>query len=159
MKVTLNVAFCLVSAFAVLGAPPVALAQVDSTGILPLRGTPRLEAPVPIQNQGSTQTSWTKYFVGQAKVARGFTSGLSYFVPQADGTIKELLNGSTLRHLPAPYLNSAVDTGVCLPNQRNETRFERLAPSQTVNSSGSPTGWSVGTVICSGTGGGQGSGR
>lgn len=52
MKFKMNIKAVSVLAVVALGALHSAYAQVDSTGISALRGTPRLEAAAPIQNQG-----------------------------------------------------------------------------------------------------------
>lgn len=51
--------------FGSLGLLPVVHAQVDSTGVSALHGTPRLEAAIP--NQSSYERSWTMLFAGQIK--------------------------------------------------------------------------------------------
>lgn len=157
MKVTLNVAFCLVSAFAVLGAPPVALAQVDSTGILPLRGTPRLEAPVPIQNQGGGGRPWTMHFVGQTRNYRGMVANIL-----SDGRINVYWDYSYGNAFfgdnrpgvyPTPYLDAQVILGTCAVSRRVDYIALTLAPSATASSAGVPTNWGFNGTVCPGSGG------
>ena len=89
MKFTLKVKAVSVLAIAALGALQAAHAQVDSTGITALRGTPRLEAAAPTPSQGGYDRAWTTQFPGQTR--NGWNS--SWARINADGSVDAAYSG------------------------------------------------------------------
>lgn len=90
MKFKMNIKAVSVLAVVALGALHAAYAQVDSTGISALRGTPRLEAAAPIQNQWTSNWGQCVYRDFAADKSRLTINGTNYLCNKTANSVQAL---------------------------------------------------------------------